>query len=75
MVAKELIKLAKMLSGGQEKEQDLKLNEMLKDIINNKSKLSKIKMKKCDTFKVTGQIGKMTVQELIASLHKIITSE
>jgi hypothetical protein len=48
---------------------------MLRDINKNKSKFSQLKSKKCKMFDVTGgQIGTMTVEELIVALHKIATS-
>lgn len=53
----------------------MKISEMLKDINKNKSKLSQLKTKKCKNFDVQGgQIGSMTVEELVEALHKIAMS-
>lgn len=79
-IAKELIKVAQMLVAAPQEEQnneqeDMKITDMLKDIVKNKSKFSQLKSKKCKMFDVTGgQIGSMSVEELIAALHKIAMS-
>lgn len=78
-IAKELIKVAQMLVAAPQEEQnteqeDMKITDMLRDIVKNKSKFSQLKSKKCKKFDISGQIGSMSVEELIAALHKIAMS-
>ena len=77
-VAKQLIKVAKLLMAAPEddsqglEEQDLKIADMIKTINSKKSALSSKGKKKCGAFGIDDpKLKQVTVEQLVQALHQI----
>ena len=81
-VAKQLLRLAKILNSKDnevvEQEENNDLAKNIKNIVKQKSDLSKLKNKKLKTFDkqvdVSGQLNTKTVGELVDILEKIVST-
>ena len=83
-VAKQLLKIAKSIASAQndelqeEKTEKNDLSKDIKNIVKQKSDLSKLKNKKLKTFDdqvdVSGQLNTKTVGELVDILEKIVST-
>ena len=72
-IARQLIRIAKSLVAADSdvKDKNVNINELITELKNNKSSLNNKKNKKFQKFGLKGQLGTMTVSQVLKELVSI----
>ena len=72
-IARQLIRIAKLLVSADSnvKDKNVNINELITELKNNKSSLNTKKNKKFQKFGLKGQLGTMTVSQVLKELVSI----
>ena len=72
-IARQLIRIAKLLVAADSdvKDKNVNINELITELKNNKSSLNNKKNKKFQKFGLKGQLGTMTVSQVLKELVSI----